>query len=335
MRWRLLLYPLSLLYAFVVFVRRWAYRKGLFSSKKYPVKTIGVGNLRVGGTGKTPHVEFLIKEMSQQYKVAVLSRGYGRKSNGVILASEHAVVTSQLIGDEPMQYFTKFPLIDVIVAEKRCEGMEYLMKKNPEISCVILDDCFQHLQIQCDEYWLITEFERLYCNDFPFPAGNLREGRRAAKYADTIIVSKSPLDIIESQKQEIATLLKVEPVQQLLFSSIKYGELCSVFPKQQPLLEPNNTTVILLSGIANPKPLFAHLALIYPKVIPCYYPDHYNYKPQDMDSLLALYSQYLHNNTIIITTEKDAMRLQAFNEHPVSELPFYYLPIEVFFSSPS
>ncbi len=327
---RLLLYPFSVIYGGVMWLRRYAYVKGWFARKRYPVKTIGVGNLKVGGTGKTPHVEYLIKELSKEYAVATLSRGYGRKSKGVILASEQPLVSATLIGDEPMQYYQKFPNIEVVVAESRCAGMEYLLAKCPHINCVVLDDCFQHLAIQCDTYWLITEYHNLYISDYPFPAGNLREGRGAAKFADTIVVSKVPTHCTETDRERVQK--KIAPIsgQSLRFTTIHYGELMPVFANN-PASHLTINTVILLAGIANPEPLFTYLSEKYSKVIPIYYPDHHQYIEAELAHIVKVFSQNNSEDTVLITTEKDAMRLTPFSKHPISNCPLYYLPIEVVF----
>jgi tetraacyldisaccharide 4'-kinase len=307
----LLLSPFSFLFGLIAALRRRTIRTTTFS-----VPTICVGNLRVGGTGKTPHVEYIARFLSQNYQVAILSRGYGRKTKGYISANETQNLISKIIGDEPMQYATKFPNVEVAVCEKRKTGIEKLLHKNPKLDVVVLDDAYQHLSVNYSLRILLTEYHRPFFEDFPLPSGTLRECRNASKHADIIIVTKCPENITENEKSNFIKKLKPRPHQNVFFTKIAY------LTPQTPYLTP-----LLITGIANPAPLVQYLKTQNQEIHSLHFPDHHPFTNKDIEKIIRLKEKLGGENCTIVTTEKDAMRLQAFENMP----EYYTIPIEIAF----
>jgi len=323
----LLLAPFSLFFGLITALRRKVCRSETFS-----IPTICVGNLRVGGTGKTPHVEYITKFLSQNYKTAILSRGYGRKTKGYIYANETPNLSSKVIGDEPMQYRSKFPNVEVAVCKKRKTGMENLLHKNPELEVIILDDAYQHLSVNYSLRILLTEYHRPFFKDFPFPSGALRECRSASKYADIIIVTKCPENVSKEEKINFTQKLKLQPHQEVFFTKINYECNHSPFSPEyiSGLHSPLNIfqgSILLLTGIANPAPLVQHLKTKYQEIHTLHFPDHHSFTKKDMENIIRLKEKLGGKNCTIITTEKDAMRLQDFENMP----EYYTIPIEIAF----
>ncbi|WP_298512539.1 tetraacyldisaccharide 4'-kinase [uncultured Kordia sp.] len=317
-RLRLLLLPFSLLYSAIVFVRNWMFDKGWLKSTSYDFPVICVGNLSVGGTGKSPMIEYLIRLLKDDYKVATLSRGYKRKTKGFLLANEHT--TASDIGDEPLQFYTKFKdEIQVAVEAERTVGIEALrtLENTPEV--ILLDDAFQHRKVTAGFYILLTPFYDLYANDFMLPAGNLREPISGAKRADVIIVTKCPTEVSAGQQAKIKMKLRPKAYQKVFFTTIAYSE--SVQNATDTLLLSSlKEEFILITGIANPKPLLQHLNDQELQYSHLKYADHYDFSESDIQTI-----KQKAGNKRILTTEKDFMRLQGSLEN------LYYLPIKVQF----
>ena len=336
MRPQKLLYPFALIYGTVAAVRRWLYRIGLLEAYQAPIPTIGVGNLSVGGTGKTPHVEYLIRLLSNQYKIATLSRGYKRKTKGFVLANDidPQQLSAEIIGDEPLQFYTKFPHIKVAVDEKRKDGIQQLLQRFPfpDLQYIILDDCYQHLQVKPNLNILITEYQNPYAKDYPLPAGRLREFRSAARYADMVMVSKCPADMTEAQRSEMAQLLKLQDYQQLYFTSMRYGELTALNEcGKQHQISPQ-TEVVLLTAIAHPEPMEKYLSEKF-KIIHHYrFADHHYFSAEEIAEIQKTYFSEKNRNRILVTTEKDSMRLiyGTLSKH-LETIPLFSLPIEPYF----
>lgn len=331
MNLRILLYPLGLIYGTVAAVRRWLYRVGLLEAYQPPIPTIVVGNLSVGGTGKTPHVEYLIRLLSNQYKIATLSRGYKRKTKGFVLANDinPQQLSAELIGDEPLQFYTKFPHIKVAVDEKRKDGIQQLLRRFPDLQFIILDDCYQHLQVKPNLNMLITEYQKPYAKDYPLPAGRLREFRSAARYADMVIVSKCSADMTEAQCSEMAQSLKLQDYQQLFFTTMHYGELAALNEcGKQHQLTPQ-TEVVLLTAIAHPEPMVEHLSEKFSIIHHYRFADHHYFSAEEIAEIKKTYFSENNQNRILITTEKDSMRLiyGALSKH-MEVVPLFSLPIE-------
>ncbi len=334
MNTRVLLYPLSLIYGLVAAIRRWLYRKGVLSAYQPPIPTIGVGNLAVGGTGKSPHVEYLVRLLSKHYNIATLSRGYKRKTKGFVLANELSPdeLSAETLGDEPLQFFSKFPHIKVAVDEKRKEGIEELMQRFPDLECIILDDCYQHLQVKPQLSILLTEYQKPYAKDYPIPAGRLREFHSAAKDADIVIVSKCPETLTEQQCADMKKLLKLQDYQQLFFTAMHYGELAALNECGKQHQVTAQTEVVLLTAIAHPEPLIAYLSQKYKIIHHYHFADHHYFAAEELEEIKRDYFSDSPENRVLITTEKDSMRL-IYSElsKSLENLPLYVQPIKPLF----
>ena len=315
---RKLLFPFAILYGFITSLRNYLYDKGILKSYSFDIPVIAVGNLSVGGTGKTPQIEYLIRLLSPNYKVATLSRGYKRKSEGFILAD--AATTAEILGDEPFQYFKKFPDIQVAVDADRKNGIEQLLNQKSRPEIILLDDAFQHRKVKAGFYILLTAYEDLFCDDFMLPTGNLRESRNGAKRANLIIVTKCPLDITELEQQNIKNKLAVDlPI---YFSSIDYDDKVYNDTESLAVSDLKLTPKMLLAGIAKPKPFFDYLQTDKDEVMT--FSDHHHFSESD---ILNIKSQAI--DKIIVTTEKDFVRLNA----KILRKQLFYLPIKSKFLS--
>ena len=329
-----LLYPFALIYGAVAAFRRWMYRRGLRKAYQAPIPTIGVGNLSVGGTGKTPHVEYIIRLLPEHYKIATLSRGYKRKTKGFVLANDidPQQLSAEMIGDEPLQFFTKVPHIKVAVDENRTEGIQQLLQRFPDLQYIILDDCYQHLQVKPDLNILITEYAAPYALDYPLPAGRLREFRSAARYADMVIVSKCPENLTEQQRAEMTELLKLQDNQQLFFTTMRYGELTALNECGKQLQISPQTEVVLLTAIAHPEPMIKYLSEKFNIIHHYRFPDHHYFSAEEIAEIKKTYFSEKNQNRILVTTEKDSMRLiyGTLSKH-LETIPLFSLPIEPYF----
>lgn len=325
--------PFSLVYALIVGIRRYLYKIGWMKSTSFEIPTICVGNLRVGGTGKTPQIEFLIEHLTPKYNIAVLSRGYGRKTKGFILANQYSYkeISADIIGDEPMQYVTKFPNLIVAVCEKRVIGIQELIQKYPQLDLILLDDAYQHLAVNYTLKILLTEYHKLYVHDLPFPAGNLRERRGAAHNAQIVVVTKSPMNIDEMGAMLIKKKLHLRPSQSLFFTSISYQSLIPLTESAKLFPLDSALELIVIAGIANPKPLLSYLEQYYSKITLFDFPDHHQFSSSDLQNIENKYLSIPHQKAIIVTTEKDWMRLKGIQENCLLLLPVFSIPIEIRF----
>ncbi len=304
---RILLFPFAILYDVVTSIRNLFYDKGVFKSEQFDIPVIAVGNLSVGGTGKTPQVEYLIRLLQEDKKVAVLSRGYKRKTNGFVLIDEEH--NAEDVGDEPLQFFKKFPKISVAVDANRVNGIQQLQKKvQPDI--ILLDDAFQHRKVKAGFYVLLTKYGDLYSNDFILPAGNLRESRRGAKRADVIVVTKCPPNISQSEQEKIEKKLKAQSNQHVFFSYIGYEENTKGV-REIALDELKNYEVLLITGIANPTPLLDFLEEKQCNIQHLKFPDHHNFDSHEIKKIQAAFERISSEKKILLTTEKDYMRLSG------------------------
>ena len=330
-----LLFPISVLYGTVTFVRNKMFDCGILPSEKFDVPVICVGNLSVGGTGKTPHTEYLARLLSARYRVAVLSRGYKRKSKGFVLADERT--TARELGDEPYQIRRKFPDIKVAVDADRRNGITRLMQlpdeEKPEV--IILDDAFQHRYVKPTLSLLLTDCKRLYTSDYVLPAGRLREWKSGASRADIIIVTKCKADISDEERENILRQISPSKKQRVFFTYINYGELLPVFGDRSDALmnvTSGNPEVILLTGIANPLPLKNKVEEFSSNIDMLSFPDHHDFSEADIRSVENRLKAGKDNRKIVVTTEKDAVRLLA-NSYLSDDYKglFYYLPIKIDF----
>jgi len=312
---RILLFPLALLYGIITAIRNLLYDKGLLKSYTFPVPVIAVGNLSAGGTGKTPQIEYLIRLLSGRYRVATLSRGYKRRSKGFIIADN--TVNADILGDEPYQFFRKFPGIKVAVDANRKNGIEQLLALQDKPQIVLLDDAYQHRRVKAGYYILLTAYGDLYNDDFILPTGNLREHRWGAKRADVIIVTKCPAHLTKEDRMKIQYKLKPKPYQKVYFTYISYDDKVYSDIDSLEISEILQHKIAVLAGIAKPDPFINYLACA--DSISLVYPDHHNFTDKEIAHLRSITDERL-----IVTTEKDFVRLRG--KLPPDKL--YYLPIK-------
>jgi len=321
---RLILLPFSWLYGSILAIRNFMYNKGILKSESISISSICVGNLSMGGTGKTPHVDFIASHfLSKGVKPAILSRGYGRKTKGIIEVKSKSSASN--VGDEPLFYKTKFKENAVVyVAENRVLGAKELLNKHPQTELLILDDAFQHRRFKAKVQVIITDFSHLFSNDFVVPAGNLREFRCGKNRADIIIISKCPAELTEDKKKEIRSSLNFKN-ENIYFSKIKYNTLV-------PFKSGENYTsnkAIVVTGIGNPTSLITELNRDF-VVKHVKYPDHHPFSAQDIEEIHEKIDIFAPDGDgIIITTEKDFMRLREMKEVQESKYQWFYKSISI------
>ncbi|MCX6172068.1 MAG: tetraacyldisaccharide 4'-kinase [Flavobacterium sp.] len=310
---RKLLFPFAILYGLLTSLRIYLYDKGIFKSYSFDIPVIVVGNLSVGGTGKTPQIEYLIRLLSSKYRIATLSRGYKRKSKGFVLADANS--NAEILGDEPFQYFKKFPEIKVAVDADRQNGIKQLLNQKEKPEVILLDDAFQHLRVRAGFYILLTSFDDLFIDDFILPMGNLRETRNGAKRANMIIVSKCPTTISQLEQETIKKKIGFDiPI---FFSFIDYDD--KVYNQNDTLevSEIKSKEKVLLAGIANPKPFFDYLKTKNDEILT--FSDHHHFSESEIINI-----KNIARDKVIITTEKDFVRLNS----DILAKQLYYLPIK-------
>lgn len=319
---RKILFPFAILYGLVTSIRNFLFDIGILKSYSFDIPIIAVGNLSVGGTGKTPQIEYLIRLLSGKYKIATLSRGYKRQSEGFVLADSTS--NALVLGDEPFQFYQKFPGIQVAVDANRKNGIEQLLSQKEKPEIILLDDAFQHRKVKAGFYILLTSYGDLYSDDFILPTGNLRESSSGAKRANVVVVTKCPKTLSLEEQKSIRSKLKLAKNQELYFSFIDYDD--SIFSKDRTMKveEIRNIDKLLLAGIAKPEPFFEFLKSEVNNHEILTYPDHYHFTEKDV-----LEIKEKAKNKIIITTEKDYVRLKD----SVLEAQLYYLPIRSSFVS--
>lgn len=333
------LLPLSWLYGGAVGLRNFCFDVGLLKSHAFNVPVIGVGNITVGGTGKTPHVEYLVRLLQKSFRVAVLSRGYKRKSKGFLLADGQTTV--QDIGDEPMQMKQKFPDISVAVDKKRVHGIRQLTDNDKQLDVILLDDAFQHRYVKPGVNILLVDYHRLIIYDKLLPAGRLREPLSGKNRADIVIVTKCPKDLKPMEFRVITKAMSLYPYQHLYFTTIDYDQPYAVFGKREKLAIPSASPtsllsfpdhhVLLLTGIASPRQLKEDLSPLIPHLTPLTFADHHRFRPKDIERINDAFTQ-LPSPKFILTTEKDATRL-ASAEGLSDEVrqSLYAIPVRVAF----
>lgn len=332
----LLLRPLSVVYGAVTATRNKMFDLGILTERSFNIPVLVVGNIAVGGTGKTPHTEYLINLLRGHYKIGVLSRGYNRKTSGFVLADDKA--SAATIGDESFQIYKKFGHQGVMVAvcEDRCAGIDRMREIDPTLNLILLDDAFQHRYVKPQVSIVLTEYSRPIYNDTMLPAGRLRENKGALHRADIVIVTKCPPDMKQLEYRLFVKNLNLYPYQKLYFSTYVYGDLKPIFTdchgEISSISEVNSSKyVIALAGIAHPQSFIKHLRETRAHVSSMVFPDHHNYGREDMRDLIKkIKSSPDVKNTIVVTTEKDAMRLRGLSGLPTGlKSRLYYLPISV------
>lgn len=321
---RFLLFPFALLYGFIVCLRNKLYDKNIFYSTSFNLPVICVGNLSVGGTGKSPMVEYLLRTLKDDFATATLSRGYKRKTKGYALANKQS--TALQIGDEPMQIYRKFPDTAVAVGEERIEAIPQLLHDRPGTQVIILDDGFQHRAVKAGLNVLLTDCNDLFTRDFFLPTGDLRDEKRSYKRADIIVVTKCNPALTTEEKQAIIDEIKPLDHQQVFFAAIEYGIPYHILNPAMDYHLHRQLEVLLVTGIANINPLKEYIlsqTYTYEKIS---FSDHHVFSYDDLKEIKQRFEKLDSQSKIILTTEKDAVRLVKFGEH-LENLPIYVLPV--------
>jgi tetraacyldisaccharide 4'-kinase len=331
--WRFLLYPLSVLYGFGVSIRNLLFDFKILTTHHFNIPVISVGNITVGGTGKTPHVEYLIQLLKEKYKVSVLSRGYKRKSKGHIISGERPNTND--IGDEPAQIKFKFPDVEVAVNANRVEGIDILEARKNDL--VILDDAFQHRYVKPGLSILLIDFNRRIDKAFLLPFGNLREKANEIRRADIIIVTKTPHDIKPIDRRLIMEQVKPFPFQELYFTSFKYGQLEPVFVEKLQLPDDFDSSheiysILAVTGIAYSDPFIEYLKGFSLDICHIELADHSAYNANKLNKIVNTYNSIKNDKKIILTTEKDAIKLREIDQvDDILVQNMFFIPIEVSF----
>ena len=322
---RYILFPIAIIYGGITLFRNFLYNKNIFKSSEFDLPIICIGNLSMGGTGKTPHTEYITRVLNEKFKIAILSRGYGRRTTDYVEADNNS--TAKDIGDEPAQYQRKFPNIKVGVENKRVKGVLNLLYDHPSIEAILLDDAFQHRSLRAGLNILIVDINKPFYNDLMLPMGELRESRKGKNRADIIIISKCPINLSLERKNEIIKGISPNKNQKIFFSFIRYGRIYNPFTNKELIDEISNFETLVLTGIANPNPLYEELnrrEVTYSKKA---YRDHYPFSKKDVATVSEIFGTFDSSKKIILTTEKDASRLLEIKGF--EQLPIYCIEIEI------
>lgn len=327
---KILLAPLSALYGLGVSLRNWFYRRNLLRSVEFSLPVISVGNLSVGGAGKTPHIEYLIRSLDPYLNLATLSRGYRRKTRGFLRVQPH--MNAEQSGDEPLQYKRKFPDVEVAVAEERALAIPQLVGACPDLQLILLDDAFQHRAVKPGLNILLTEYDRPFTRDYLLPSGRLREWRSAYVRADVIIVTKCPRDLDRADADKLRQEIDPLPHQRVFFSYYDYAAPYYLLDHRYRLQMSDELDVLLISAIANTDYLLDHLRREVGSVRSLDYADHHYFDRRDLGNLHRRFVEWESPRKAIVTTEKDATRLELHREFIREErLPIFVLPLAVRF----
>ena len=323
MKWfKWILSPLSLIFWFITEIRNQLYDFGILKEKKFNIPIIGIGNITVGGTGKTPHTEYIAKILKNKYKIALLSKGYRRKTQNFKYVHIHS--KSLDVGDEPLQTKKNLPYQVVAVDHQRVNGVQKILNEHQKTQVIILDDAFQHRSLKIGYSILLCDFNNPFYEDYLMPLGKLRESRRGLNRADCIIVTKCPIDL---KKEEAEKITKKIHFKDIYFSTFKYHKVISVKnPKNTFNLK--NKSIIMVTGIANSNSLLKYLKQLNVETKHLKYPDHHNYNISDIKKIITVFKSD-SKSEIILTTEKDAQKLNEYDE--LSSFPLYYLKVTVDF----
>ncbi len=334
---RYILLPFSALYGLTVYIRNKLFDWNVLKTSCFTIPVISVGNITAGGTGKTPHVEYLIKLLQDNHHPAILSRGYKRKTKGFILAKDKPSPLD--VGDEPAQIKCKFPLLTIAVDANRTRGIRKICEAKKKTDLIILDDAFQHRYVKPGLSIMLSDFNNPVWKDCLLPAGRLREPLSSIKRADIIIITKAPESLSEKEKTAISGSFKLRPYQELFFTGVKSGKPLPVFGTSRSWdfysPEKRNSEILLITGIAHPGNV-KHFAEVYsPSVHHMIYPDHHSFSLNDIRKIRKKFTSLTSTNKLMLTTEKDAVRLRLFwKELQEIQQFIFYIPIEVFFHEP-
>ena len=318
--WKVVLIPFSWLYGAVIWIRNSLYDNGFLKSSGFNIPLISVGNITVGGTGKTPHVEYLAGLLDSEFSVATLSRGYKRKTRDFKIASIES--TANEIGDEPLQIKKRFPGITVAVDRKRSNGIELLMKQAPPVEVILMDDAYQHRSVKPGLSILLIDYTRPIDSDRLLPSGMLREPASNLNRANIILVTRSPERIKPMELREYVNRMDLSIGQHLYFTTMRYGDLSPVFPdtirRDAAWFKKQVGGVLIVTGIANPRPLRQYARSINTNMVELSFPDHHHYSRRDIEKISSTYHELKksHQEILVLTTEKDAMRLRDHDPEP-------------------
>ena len=332
----IILLPVSMIYGLIAGFRNLLFNCQILAQTQFKIPVITIGNITVGGTGKTPHVEYLVKLLNKLFKIAVLSRGYKRKTSEFILATTSSRVSE--IGDEPKQIKLKFPNIKVAVSVNRVQGIKKLLSVYPDLDAIILDDGYQHRYVKPGLSILLIDYNRPLSTDHFLPYGNLRECQSETRRAHIVIVTKTPENIKPIERRIFIKDLHLFPYQFLYFTSFTYLPPVAVFKKvthqniDYEYIKKNHVSVVLVSGIANPGPLLNFLKKYAASTDHIQFPDHHDFSVKDMERITQHFVQLNSKHKIIVTTEKDAVKLREIEgtDKKLKQF-FYYIPVEVKF----
>lgn len=321
---RYLLIPLALIYGAIVWLRNWLFDKNILKSSSFNFPIICVGNIATGGTGKTPMTEYLVEVLQKKYKTATLSRGYKRKTKGFTIANDQTTAID--IGDEPMQFHQKFPGITVAVGEERLVAIPQILHQRPDTGVIILDDAFQHRSVRAGINLLLTDYKNLYTRDLMLPAGDLRDIKGSSRRADIIIITKCKAGLTIEEKDTLIEEINPLVHQKVFFTEIVYSQPYHLFSKVPGDIEPS-ADILLLCGIANPKPLMEFLTAHFNSYDMIRYADHHIFTSDDLRDIKRQFEKMQSPNKMILTTEKDAVRLEKFSNE-LTDYPIYVLPVK-------
>jgi tetraacyldisaccharide 4'-kinase len=322
---RYLLFPFSIIYWCVIKLRNFLFDKNIFKSASFNFPIICIGNLAVGGTGKTPMTEFVVAALKNKYNIATLSRGYKRRTKGFAIATDKT--TAIEIGDEPMQFHQKFTDVIVAVGEERIVAIPQILYQHPNTQLIVLDDAFQHRRVKAGLNIILTEYNNLFTRDIMFPSGDLRDVKKSSSRADIIIVTKCKSNLSASEQQQIISEINPLSHQKVYFTSIEYGEPYHLFNKSVMNNIDASKSVLLVCGIANPRPVMDYLTdkAHYYEMIK--FQDHHIFTSTDLNEIKKQFQKISAQNKMIVTTEKDAVRLEKF-KNELQDFPIYVLPIK-------
>lgn len=332
-KWRFVLWPFSLVYGFITGIRNIFFEWGLLKSVEFPVPVISVGNITVGGTGKTPHIEYLAEQLHSKIETAILSRGYRRKTRGFLLVTSTS--TPDEAGDEPCQMKQKFPGMTVAVDRSRVHGITQLMSRFHDMKAILLDDAFQHRYVKPALNILLVDYHRLITRDYMLPAGDLREAATNRYRAHIMIVTKCPAILGQDERAAIEKELDPLPSQDIFFTAYQYDDPVSVFPAARNLtldeMKKNKGAIFLVTGIANPAPLKFFVQDVSSHTVEFTFPDHHAYSRKDLEKVMTAFMKEEGKGKVVITTEKDAIRLRQVTIPESIQSVLYYIPIRVKF----
>ncbi|MDP2336906.1 MAG: tetraacyldisaccharide 4'-kinase [Bacteroidota bacterium] len=331
---KLFLYPLSAIYGLIISIRNFLYDYKIFQSTEFEIPVISIGNITVGGTGKTPHTEYLVELLHKQFRVTTISRGYKRKTKGYQEVEVSSLASA--IGDEPLQIKTKFSDVQVVVDEKRVHAIKKIQDQDPSLlpDVILLDDAFQHRSVSAGTNILLIDFNRPIDKDMLLPAGRLRESKWQMRRANVIIYTKCPQEITPITRRIIMKDVFLRPYQNLFFTTMVYQPLTPVFPDeaiQTPKLATDKTSVLLVTGIANPEILHKYVSNFTEDITDLKYPDHHNFNNTNIQQIEQKFAANEAANKIIITTEKDSMRLKDMDLSPLLKSHLFYIPLKIKF----